>query len=350
MAFILPARPSRAEGAGIHWSLPELAQLVAPVALYPDALMIRVLTAGSHPLDIAEAASGTRAPRRNWDPSVKALLDYPQVLDMMNANLSWAQRLGSAYKSQPGAVDRVVQLLRAKALVQGTASDENRTASVTGTPGKGEGRITIRPSRPGVIRVPEYDPTVAYGAWPYPLYPPYVWHPPRMEPGRVPPPPSPAPSPERDPGGEPSHEGWSWPGEPGTGRYPVPTPEGQASGGGKGGLGSLGGVDPAYPRGGYRSEKTGRAVRRDGSLDRLDGLYPAGSARPERPASSGSPADGRGIGRMEGLDPGETGLFDDNDSRLLYDPPSSLPSRRTIPEARGGRPGGGAVHSGPFLR
>jgi hypothetical protein len=175
----------------------ELAQLVAPIALYPDALLAQVLTASTYPLEVtlaarwAEKNPNLKGPaleeamqKEPWDPSVKGLTSVPQVLAMMNDKLDWTQQLGEAFLAQPDDIQNAVQALRAKADEAGNlkSSKEQRVRRVAATPspsyvGPPE-YIVIEPVEPDYVYVPVYDPVVVYGAgyWP-PAYAPFFWYP-----------------------------------------------------------------------------------------------------------------------------------------------------------------------------
>ena len=111
----------------------ELDQMLAPIALYPDALLVQILMASTYPLEIVEAARWSKAnphlqgnqltaalEKQNWDPSVKSLINFPSILAMMNDKLDWTQKLGDAFLAQEKWVMDTVQKLRAKAQAQGT--------------------------------------------------------------------------------------------------------------------------------------------------------------------------------------------------------------------------------------
>jgi hypothetical protein len=108
---------------------------------------------------------------------VKSLTVFPQVLQMMSQKLDWTQKLGDAFLAQQKDVMATVQALRAKALAEGTLKDSKEQKVIVVT----ENNVTIikiEPADPEVVYVPTYDPSVVYGAWPYPAYPPYYWYPP----------------------------------------------------------------------------------------------------------------------------------------------------------------------------
>ncbi|HAJ25835.1 MAG TPA: DUF3300 domain-containing protein [Syntrophus sp. (in: bacteria)] len=164
----------------------ELDQMLAPIALYPDSLLVQILMASTYPLEIVEAARWTKAnqnlkgdplttalEKQNWDPSVKSLVNFPSVLAMMNDKLEWTQKLGDAFLSQEKGVMDTVQKLRAKAQAQGTlkSTDQQRVTTQAQT-------IIIEPASPQVVYIPAYNPAVVYGPWMYPAYPPYPYYPP----------------------------------------------------------------------------------------------------------------------------------------------------------------------------
>lgn len=168
----------------------QLAALVAPIALYPDPLVAQVLMASTYPLEVAEAYNWQRDNSRlqgsalnqalqqqNWDPSVKSLVSFPPVLGMMGSELNWTQQLGDAVLAQQSDVMDSIQELRAKAKAAG-ALQSNAQQTVT-TQGSGSNEtIVIQPANPQVVYVPTYNPSVVYGGWPYPAYPPYAYYPP----------------------------------------------------------------------------------------------------------------------------------------------------------------------------
>ena len=188
----------------------EIEQLVAPIALYPDPLLAQVLMASTYPLEVVEAArwrkqNSTLADKaledalqqQSWDPSVKSLTAFPPVLTMMNEKLDWTQKLGDAFLAQQSDVMEAVQRLRIKADAAGNLkSNEQQTVTVERAPANVQQNVTVQgqpapapatttttivkiePAQPQVVYVPTYNPTVVYGAWPYPAYPPYYYYPP----------------------------------------------------------------------------------------------------------------------------------------------------------------------------
>lgn len=137
---------------------------------------------GAHP-QVTGAQLEAEMQQQSWDPSVKSLTAFPQVLTMMNDKLDWTQKLGDAFLAQQKDVMDAVQRLRARAQAQGNLHSTKeqqvvvepapaQTATTTPT------IIQIEPTDPQVVYVPTYDPGLVYGSWPYPAYPPYYWYPP----------------------------------------------------------------------------------------------------------------------------------------------------------------------------
>jgi hypothetical protein len=172
----------------------ELEQIVAPIALYPDSLLAQVLMASTYPLEIVQAARwskehpqvkgaavSTEMEKQTWDASVKSLVAFPDVLTMMNEKLDWTQKLGDAFLAQQKDVMDAVQRLRSKAKAAGNleTTKEQQVKTEPAPAGAATPQIiVIEQSDPEVIYVPTYNPTVVYGAWPYPAYPPYYYYPP----------------------------------------------------------------------------------------------------------------------------------------------------------------------------
>lgn len=167
-----------------------LDQLLAPVALYPDSLLSQVLMAATYPDDVAAAAkwsadhpkdSGDAAVKaaedQSWDPSVKSLVAFPSVMDLMGRQPQWVKSLGDAFLAQPDDVMNSVQRLRAQATKAGTLTS-NKQQKVTTTESAGKTVVVVEPADPQVVYVPSYNPAVVYGTWPYPAYPPYYYPPP----------------------------------------------------------------------------------------------------------------------------------------------------------------------------
>jgi len=198
LAILLPMPSASAQqgaqpGASQPKSPEQLEQLVAPIALYPDALLSQVLMASTYPLEIVEAARWLKShpgldskalekamASQSWDPSVKSLTAFPQVLEMMNDKLTWTTQLGDAFLADQQSVMNSVQVLRQKAKAEGNLeSNKQQQVTVESEPtGSQAQTIVIAPADPQVVYVPTYNPTVVYGAWAYPAYPPFYWYPP----------------------------------------------------------------------------------------------------------------------------------------------------------------------------
>lgn len=170
----------------------EIEALVAPIALYPDNLLSQVLMASTYPLEVVYATRWVKAnpkvkgedavkavAKETWDVSVKSLVAFPQVLEPMNDKLEWTQKLGDAFLADQKAVLDAVQRLRAKAQETGNLKTTEQQKVITEPPSGSTTQTVIRiePANPQVIYVPTYDPTVVYGGWAYPYYPPYYWSP-----------------------------------------------------------------------------------------------------------------------------------------------------------------------------
>ena len=151
----------------------QLEQLVAPIALYPDSLLAQVLAASTYPVDIVEAARWVKhnpdlsqddfkneVQNKSWDPSVKGLVFFPQLLAKMNDNLDWTTDLGNAFLSQQQDVMDTVQIMRAKAQDVGTLkTDPNQNVTAAD-----DGSIQIQSADPNTVYVQNYVPSTAYGS------------------------------------------------------------------------------------------------------------------------------------------------------------------------------------------
>ena len=168
----------------------QLDALVAPIALYPDALLSEILMASTYPLEVVEAdrwanankslqgdALKTAIGQQNWDDSVKSLAATPSVLDLMSNKLDWTQQLGDAVLAQQPDVMDAIQRLRTKAQANNKLQSTSQQTVTTQSTG-GRQYIYIAPTDPDELYVPYYDPSVVYGGWDYPDYPPYYWPPP----------------------------------------------------------------------------------------------------------------------------------------------------------------------------
>jgi hypothetical protein len=164
----------------------ELAQLLAPIALYPDELVSQILMASTYPLEVVQADRWAKSHKQSagdalakqlekepWDPSVKSLVSFPTVLASMSEKLDVTTKIGDAFLAQEGDVMATIQLLRKKAYDAGNLKTTKEQKIVVE-----KEVIVIQPANPQVIYVPTYSPTVVYGVWAYPAYPPYYYYPP----------------------------------------------------------------------------------------------------------------------------------------------------------------------------
>jgi Protein of unknown function (DUF3300) len=172
------------------FSQQDLDRLLAPIALYPDNLLAQILMASTYPLEVVQAARWVAAnpkvtgkpledamQKQTWDPSVKGLTAVPQVLKQMDENIEWMKQLGDAFLEQQAAVMDTVQALRAKAQANGNLKS---TPEMNVKTEKVEEKtvVVIESTKQETVYVPTYNPSVVYGAWAYPAYPPYYMYPP----------------------------------------------------------------------------------------------------------------------------------------------------------------------------
>jgi hypothetical protein len=186
--FVIPvgimAQDAGDSDQAYKFSKEELTQMLAPIALYPDALAAQVLMASTYPLEVVEAdrwrslnkeLSGndldTALQDKSWDPSVKSLCHFPDILKSMSDKLDQTRKLGDAFLGQEEEVMATVQELRGKALEQGNLKTTSEQKVIVE-----KETILIEPANPEVIYVPVYDPAYVYGPWWYPAYPPYYWY------------------------------------------------------------------------------------------------------------------------------------------------------------------------------
>lgn len=168
------------------YSREELAQMLAPIALYPDALLSQVLMAATYPIEVIEAdrwvkqhpgltgdALDTGLLDQEWDPSVKAICHFPSILARMSERIAETTNLGNAFLAQESEMMEVIQQLRASAYNAGNLNSNSEQNVIVE-----QETIIIEPADPEIIYVPYYDPYYVYGSWWYPAYPPYYWGPP----------------------------------------------------------------------------------------------------------------------------------------------------------------------------
>jgi uncharacterized membrane protein YgcG len=155
-----------------HQSASELQAIVAPIALYPDSLVAQILAASTFPDEIAVAvywlqqnksltgnALMQAVDKQTWDPSVKALTQFPSVLSNLAENLAWTSSLGEAYHNQQADVMTAIQTLRAEAKAKGNLKTTPQVTVVQQSPQV----IVIQPTNPQIVYVPQYNPAVIYG-------------------------------------------------------------------------------------------------------------------------------------------------------------------------------------------
>ncbi len=170
------------------FSQEELAQMLAPIALYPDVLLTQVLMASTYPIEVIQAdrwvkknpevkgqALDDALLTEDWDPSVKALCHFPSVLALMSEQIFETTNIGNAFLAQEDKVMDMIQELRAKAHAQGNLNTTKEQKVIIE-----KETIIIEPADPLVVYVPYYDPFYIYGPWWYPGYPPYYWGPSRV--------------------------------------------------------------------------------------------------------------------------------------------------------------------------
>ncbi len=181
--------PPEAPPPGQTLAPDQLEDLVAPIALYPDPLLSQILVAATYPLELVQAsqwlarnqgltgAALTQAAQsQNWDPSIQALVVFPNVVKQLNQDITWTTNLGNAFLSQQADVMDAVQRMRAKAQSAGKLASTPQQTVTSMPPGSGPGPpvIEIQPADPQVIYVPTYDPFYIWGP---PLYYPYAsWY------------------------------------------------------------------------------------------------------------------------------------------------------------------------------
>lgn len=162
----------------------ELAQTLAPIALYPDTLLTHILIAATYPIEVIEAERwlkkkaglsakkiAKKAETKDWDASVKALLAFPRVMGQLSDDLTWMQKLGDAFLLDEARVMASIQTLRRQADYAGSLAKMDNVEVI-----KDRQVIIIEPAQPEVIYVPYYDTRVVYGHWHWSHYPPIYWH------------------------------------------------------------------------------------------------------------------------------------------------------------------------------
>ena len=169
------------------YQTPELEQWLAPIALYPDSVLSHVLIASTYPLEVVQAHRWSeRHPQRegaeavaavdneDWDPSVKALVAFPDLLARMSDDLDWLEQLGEAFLDDEAAVLAAVQDLRQRAYHEGHLQSTDHQSVIVES-----NTIIVEPRVSTVVYLPYYDTRTAYGAWRWQRHPPKAWHHPR---------------------------------------------------------------------------------------------------------------------------------------------------------------------------
>ena len=171
---------ARAEDPDLTYSLSftdqELDDLFSPIALYPDPLLAQMLPASTYPEEVADAAAWfnnggdvSMLDEQNWDESVKAIVHYPDILQMMAENMDWTANLGDAFLNQPEDVASSIQRLRWRARAVGNLVSNNEQSVIV----EGDS-IRIVPAQPQYVYVPQYDSSIVYLDEPAPGAPPFI--------------------------------------------------------------------------------------------------------------------------------------------------------------------------------
>ncbi|WP_019026882.1 DUF3300 domain-containing protein [Colwellia piezophila] len=172
------------EATAVETSEAELAQMLAPIALYPDTLLTHILIAATYPIEVIEAERwlkknsqltaaqlDKKAQQQRWDASIKALLAFPRVMAKLSDDLTWMQKLGDAFLQDEARVLASIQTLRQQAEQAGSLANIDNVNII-----KEQQVIIIEPAQPEIIYVPYYDSRVVYGNWHWSHYPPIYWH------------------------------------------------------------------------------------------------------------------------------------------------------------------------------
>jgi len=184
MPLGLPAQDFGETEQADRFKKEELVQMLAPIALYPDSLITQILMASTYPLEIVEAERWLRGNKnlkgekldaalqdKPWDPSVKSLCHFPDILFAMSDKLDQTRKLGDAFLGQENDVMDTIQELRREAWDQENLKTTEEQKVIIE-----QEIIRIEPADPQVVYVPVYNPLYVYGPWWYPAYPPYYWY------------------------------------------------------------------------------------------------------------------------------------------------------------------------------
>ena len=180
----IPAQDSGQPEQTYRFSEAELAQMLAPIALYPDSLIAQILMASTYPLEVVEAERWLSQNKnlegdplddalrgKPWDPSIKTLCHFPDVIFALSDKLDQTRKLGDAFLSQQDDVMNTIQVLRRQAQEQGNLKTTSQQRVIVE-----EDVIRVEPTDPYEVYVPAYDPAYVYGSWGYPSYPPWYWY------------------------------------------------------------------------------------------------------------------------------------------------------------------------------
>ena len=189
LAQAIPVDPAPQPVQAAPLSAQELDSLVAPIALYPDPLLSQILVAATYPLEIVQAGQWMQqnpgltgaalqeaARQQNWDPSVQALLVFPDVIRLLSSNVQWTTELGNAFLAQQADVMDAVQQMRVQAQNAGTLTSTPQMTVASQPVAGAPPAVVIQPANPQVLYVPIYDPLVVWGPAVYPY--PALWYPP----------------------------------------------------------------------------------------------------------------------------------------------------------------------------
>jgi len=179
--------PSAVDTKSDTYTQQQLDQMLAPIALYPDQLVLQILMGSTFPLQIVQAARWLDNPSNaalkgealvtalqpmNWDPSVKSIAAFPAIVTMLDKNLDWTNSLGVAFTHQQSDVMAQIQFLRHQAQNAGNLASNDKIVCRDDGP-----NIVIVPAEPNVVFAPHYNPAVVYGSWPWAEYPPVYFSP-----------------------------------------------------------------------------------------------------------------------------------------------------------------------------
>jgi hypothetical protein len=180
----IQAQNNNAPDEYADFSKEELTQMLAPIALYPDSLVAQILMASTYPLELVEADRWIKQNKglkgdsldkalleKSWDPSVKSLCNFPDLLESLSNKLDQTRKLGDAFLNQEDDVMATIQELRRMAEDRGNLKTTAEQRVIVE-----DEIIVIEPAVPDVVYVPVYDPLYIYGPWWYPNYPPYYWY------------------------------------------------------------------------------------------------------------------------------------------------------------------------------